>query len=568
MNNSYNPNGGISSALQAGDVLDHYIIQNKIGQGGFGITYLAKEKLTGRVVVIKENFPRDYVCRDYGTKRVIPDGADSNDAFLWARNAFLQEACTLNELDHKNIVKVLSVFEANDTVYFTMPYLEGTSLQKAYEEAPISEAALLTMLHTLLDALQHLHDRELTHRDIKPDNILLTKNNVPILIDFGAARHIKGAKNATQIGTPGYAPPEQWSQTNYDSHPKPRIDLYALGATCYYLMTGEIPEKADARAVKDTMKIKLRSAELKQRFSKDLLVSIEKALELKPDKRWQSAREWLAALPVNSYAPQTKGNKKGLMAAAALIALAGVAYFATSSNDDAAVAKTANSPAIVQAANSPDIVQEYPTPEPQPEPQPEPTSAPQSEPQPEDRESLIREVEQLIEAEQYEGLVERLTPHAEQGYAPAQNWLGYCYQIGYGVPQNYDKAIEWYRKAANQGNADAQNNLGYCYKNGHGVPQNYAKAIEWYRKAADQGNSSAQNGLGTCYYNQQDYANAVEWLQKAANHGNATAQHNLGYCYENGHGVPRNYSKAIEWYQKAAEQGNADASAKLRRLVY
>jgi TPR repeat protein len=120
---------------------------------------------------------------------------------------------------------------------------------------------------------------------------------------------------------------------------------------------------------------------------------------------------------------------------------------------------------------------------------------------------------------------------AEQGDAGAQFSLGWMYEIGKGVPQDYSEAAKWYRKAAEQGLGSAQSNLGVMYKIGKGVPQDYSEAIKWYRKAAEQGLGSAQS--------------------------------NLGVMYEIGKGVPQDYSEAAKWYRKAAEQGDTDAQLRL-----
>ena len=159
---------------------------------------------------------------------------------------------------------------------------------------------------------------------------------------------------------------------------------------------------------------------------------------------------------------------------------------------------------------------------------------------------------------------------AENGWAQAQNSLGYCYSTGRGVSKDYVKAAEWYEKAAIQGNATAQFNLGACYESGKGVPQDISNAINWYSIAASQGNASAQCQLGTCYYYgkgvTQHYIKAIEWYTKAAKQGNVSAQYYLGICCEKGKGVPQNYTKAIEWYTKAANQGYVKAKESLERL--
>ena len=167
----------------------------------------------------------------------------------------------------------------------------------------------------------------------------------------------------------------------------------------------------------------------------------------------------------------------------------------------------------------------------------------------------------------YAKAIEYYTKAAEQGHADAQNNLGCIYGKGQSVKQNYAKAIEYYTKAAEQGNAYAQINLGYVYETGQGVEQNYAKAMEYYTKAAEQGNADAQNNLGVMYENgkgaEQDYAKAVGFYTKAADQGNAYAQYNLGLMYHNGQGVEQDYAKAVEFYTKSSDQGYADAQHNL-----
>ena len=159
-----------------------------------------------------------------------------------------------------------------------------------------------------------------------------------------------------------------------------------------------------------------------------------------------------------------------------------------------------------------------------------------------------------------------------QGFALAQNNLGWMYYHGQGVEQDYAKAMELYQKAAAQGYASAQNNLGYMYANGDGVERDYAKAREWYEKAAAQGNASAQYNLGLMYANgdgvERDYAKAREWYEKAAAQGNATAQFDLGDMYWKGYGVEKDYAKAREWYQKAAAQGEAIAQSSIALMYF
>ena len=161
---------------------------------------------------------------------------------------------------------------------------------------------------------------------------------------------------------------------------------------------------------------------------------------------------------------------------------------------------------------------------------------------------------------------------AKQGYADAQNNLGFFYENGHGVTRDYTQAREWYLKAAEQGNSDGQNNLGRLYHLGEGVTQDYVKAKDWYLKSAEQGHGPAQVNLGILYSNgygvTQDYAKAKDWYLQAAGQGNLVAQVNLGIFYENGSGVTQDYVKAREWYLKAAEQGDSDAQNSLGTLYY
>jgi TPR repeat protein/energy-coupling factor transporter ATP-binding protein EcfA2 len=159
---------------------------------------------------------------------------------------------------------------------------------------------------------------------------------------------------------------------------------------------------------------------------------------------------------------------------------------------------------------------------------------------------------------------------ADKGNAVAMNSLGWLYHNGWGAPQDYGKARGWYEKAADKGNAVAMSNLGWLHQNGWGVPQDYGKARGWYEKAADKGNDSAMNSIGLLHQNgwgvPQDYGKAFVWYEKAADKGNDFAMNNLGWLYQNGWGVPQDYGKARGWYEKAADKGNDFAKANLDEL--
>lgn len=153
-----------------------------------------------------------------------------------------------------------------------------------------------------------------------------------------------------------------------------------------------------------------------------------------------------------------------------------------------------------------------------------------------------------------------LRQKANQGDASAQRNLGFIYDNGQGVTQNYGKAVAWYRKAADKGDAIAQYSLAVMYSNGDGVTQDDAKAAAWYRKAADQGYTGAQFNLGAIYEEgrgvTKNYAQAVAWYHKAADLGYASAQNNLGLMYANGQGVTQNYVLAYQWFALAKSASN------------
>ena len=284
----------ISPALPVGTMLGNYILLKVIGNGGFGITYLAQEEITKKLVVIKENYPAEVSFRDMASLTVGPSGESRNEAYEWALKRFLDEAKTLARLSHPNIVNVLTAFKALGTAYYVMPHVEGTELHIA-APAPdnINAEWLLPVLKKILNALDYLHAEGLIHRDIKHSNILLNAAGEPILIDFGTARALESTHSHTHIGTPGFMPLEQFSAKGKRG---PWTDFYALGATCYRLITGEIPPHSVDRLVEDEYLPLSEIPSLGKRFPMHVLKSIDKALRLNINERYQSAQEWLNAL--------------------------------------------------------------------------------------------------------------------------------------------------------------------------------------------------------------------------------------------------------------------------------
>ncbi len=287
-----------TQALPAGTRLEEFVIERVLGSGGFGITYLARDTRLDRRVVIKENLPAQFCFRDTHSLTVAPRHTHGEDAdnFRWSLENFSKEAAMLASLDHPGIVKVLRSFEAFGTAYFVMPFVEGRALDELAsrrEGKPFSETELRRLLERVLDALAYLHDRGIYHRDIKPGNILMTTDGLPVLIDFGSARQRLSDRSMTVIESAGYTPFEQLQSRG---NVGPWSDLYALAATLVKVMTGEAPPNANDRSFGDPWQPLANNPALAGKFSKPLLRCLDRALKLPIEERWQSAEDWKAGL--------------------------------------------------------------------------------------------------------------------------------------------------------------------------------------------------------------------------------------------------------------------------------
>ena len=219
--------------------------------------------------------------------------------FEWGKQRFLEEARTLAQFRHASIVRVLHVFEALNTAYMVLEFESGESLLdwlENLERAPTQDE-LDRLLPPLLDALQVLHERNLIHRDIAPDNVIVRPDNTPVLLDFGSARQAFAAesKTLTSIVKAGYSPPEQY-QSGQDAQ-GPWTDIYALGATIYRAITGAAPDAAPARQLGDIYVPSGQAA--KTGYRPSFLAAIDQALLLQPDLRPQTMTQFRSALLAN-----------------------------------------------------------------------------------------------------------------------------------------------------------------------------------------------------------------------------------------------------------------------------
>ena len=238
--------------LTSGTLLERgkYRIISTLGRGGFGITYLAEQVLARRKVCIKEFFPKDYYKRDEGSDSISILSAGQVATMSRFKEKFLKEAQTIAALDHANIIPIYDVFEENNTAYYVMEYIDGESLSEVVKRrGALAEGEAVEYVSQVASALEYLHERKIMHLDIKPGNIMLhRKDNHVVLIDFGLSKHYDEqsgeATSTTPVGVShGYAPMEQYKQGGVNTF-SPETDIYSLGATLYYLLTGQRPPEA------------------------------------------------------------------------------------------------------------------------------------------------------------------------------------------------------------------------------------------------------------------------------------------------------------------------------------
>jgi len=305
----------IVNALPVGTVLDsgqqRYRIVKVLGQGGFGITYQAVAKIkVGNVTIdgffaIKEHFISSF-CGRQGESVTIPNQSnvqEVNDSL----NSFLTEAQRLNRLslEHDGLVKVNESFQANGTAYYVMEYIGGENLRQYVKRQPagrLSEAEALPIIHKVADAVGYLHRSQVTHLDIKPDNILLRDDGTPVLIDFGLAKHYDKKGKATSTlkvagCSDGYSPLEQYAGIDHFS---PQADVYALAATLLYMLTGKDPRKAS----------EMSSGQIEQSLPSEVSVTtrtaIIHAMQMVTANRTASVSQFSSELSADNYTGETE----------------------------------------------------------------------------------------------------------------------------------------------------------------------------------------------------------------------------------------------------------------------
>ena len=452
--------------LQPGTTLQggKYRIERVLGQGGFGITYLAVQIDLNRPVAIKELFlgGKGQAINDRHGNMVVVTNNVNQQSFDQQREKFKKEASRLAQLNHPNLVKVNERFEENGTAYFVMDYIEGESLRtKMNRDGKLPEKVVLEYLRQIVSALEVAHSQNIWHLDIKPENIMVDKYGHVYLIDFGASKHIEQNGTLTTslalAYTPGYCPPELADMT-YDSQDSivqalkdigPWTDIYSLGATLYNLLTENIPPSS--RRLYKEGRNAFRFPENVSSSTKDLIVWM-----MKPDFEDRP----ISVKQISSYLIRNDGSEGTIV-----------------------------------------------------EPGPPEAPAPPPAPKEPDIEAKTSKSSKRVWKYLFIGVVvlmllfvlgnsgimpsscSSISTELESSDPVEQNKIGNMYATGNGRKKNMHKAAYYYRLAAEQGNKYAQNNLGFCYWDGIGVAKDRDEAIKWLRRSAEQGYKPAKKFL-------------------------------------------------------------------------
>ena len=275
----------------------NYAVGEVLGQGGFGITYKGGDLGLRRYVAIKEFFPQGCARQD---STVQPSGTLSAADYAGVKAKFIEEARTLARFSDPGIVRVFGVFEENNTAYMVMEFLEGSTLSKRMaEQTVLDESEAVEIAEKVGGALKVVHQAGIIHRDLKPDNICLTKDGRVVLIDFGTARAFASGKTVKQTTmlTPGYAPLEQYGQqARFGAY----TDIYALAATLYHAVTGQVPPQATDRASGVDLK---PPRELNPKLSRAFSDALVWAMQVKASERPQNVGAFLDAIKRPQAAP-------------------------------------------------------------------------------------------------------------------------------------------------------------------------------------------------------------------------------------------------------------------------
>ena len=582
-------------ALPALSRLHWYVLERVLGQGGFGITYLAKDTNLDQRVAIKEYLPIDVATRlQDSTVRSRTD--ELRDRYRWGLERFIQEARTLARFDHPNIVRVLSVFEFNNTAYMVMRFEEGVTLSAMLDRrGTLPEADLLRVLLPILDGLELVHNAGFIHRDIKPDNIHIGGDGRPVLLDFGSARQSLGGSNTlTILIAPGYAPFEQYYSDSTSQGPW--TDIYGLGATCYRAICGRAPLDAVSRSkgiLGSTQEVMVPASVIGAgRYSGRILAAIDHALAFAEKDRPQNIAEWRQELAGEGVAPIATPAAHSQAAAPGRT----VARQATTSRTSAATALTVNADGAKPPARADSPLQARAA---EPVPRAEPRRfwawglaviatialiavavyavvAWRSD----ETQSKIAALEKQIKDKERADAERQARQQADeearqrkaQEQARAEEEKTRQALLRKPEPAARPQSVESKRRdesaKAQSPSAAPQTSAGPPAAPPASsapppavvtpLPPATTEPAKPARPSASDQLADADRAVAT-----QRYPDAIAILKPLADAGNAQAQTRLGDASAEGHGVERDLAAAERWYEKAALQGDTGAQLKL-----
>ena len=297
-----------NSALPENTILENYRIARPIASGGFSIVYLAYDEY-GSPVAIKEYRPAGLSLRGQG--QILPTITPEHvNLFRYGMKCFFEEGRALAKISHPNVVRVINFFRANETVYMVMQYERGRTLQEhiVQRRGEIKENFMRHVFVQLMNGLREVHTNKLLHLDLKPANIYIRNDGIPLLLDFGAARQtlISDAPKLNPMYTPGFAAPEQYKERDSLG---PWTDIYSIGASMFACLSGMAPQSADQRLEKDRMQPVTRT--FKGKYSKELLEIIDWCLNMDHLQRPQSVFSLQKAIVDNRIPDAQKATVLG-----------------------------------------------------------------------------------------------------------------------------------------------------------------------------------------------------------------------------------------------------------------
>lgn len=522
--------------------------------------------------------------------KVLSAGAGANAN---QRARFRREVAALQRLAHPRVVRIVDSGEERGVPWLAMTRVQGESLAERIRFGPLDVDDVLEIGAQLCAALEAVHAAGLLHRDLKPNNVLLTEGQSVVLTDFGLAKDLEVAasvelsKTGVLIGTPGYWAPEQARGESRASDP--RTDVYGLGATLYGLLTGRAPIQAPSmtEAIIATLEeTPPRPRELRPELPPDLERIVLRCLEKDPARRFASIRELREELSQVDLSPASGRGPVGLVALGACLSLLALGAWLASGGGEPE-SPVASAPA--DAATSP--AARSPRPSAPSSPAPKTPAARPSAPAPNAEAERRAQAAARVEAEErrragvaafergkaayaqrrYADSVEAFRVASELGHPRSKGFLALLYAKGRGVPKDDVRALALWKEAAEAGDVDSMADLYYAYKTGDGAPVDLVQAAKWARRGALAGHVESMSALGSAYFLgqgvEQDLAQAREWLEKASSRGYAPASNNLGFMYAKGQGVKQDPAEALRYLRLALRQGSKTAQSSIDVLL-